>query len=249
MLTIAMRTPNLGRPPPTPFSVHMNVVIIGATGLVGSQILKHAEASAAITGITTFSRRAVGGDKVHSVVKESTDEWYPEIEKLGSGPAAPQAFFSAFGTTKAQAGGIENFKRIDHGTNLAAAKAAKQANIDTFVLVSSMGASRDSMFPYLKIKGELEDDIKALGFKRFVILRPGALLGDRPASKGLGNTIAAKLGSFTRGTPLSFLLKPVYAEEIGKVAVHLATQPLSAEPEVDVLEASDIITLAKDIKA
>ncbi|CAH2350154.1 protein Fmp52p, mitochondrial [[Candida] railenensis] len=226
----------------------MKVVIIGATGLVGAQILKFTEASSAISAITTLTRRKVeGSTKLNSIVTPDTNEW---TELIAANAKDNDVFFSAFGTTRADAGGIENFKKIDYGTNLQCAKAAKDANISTFVLVSSAGANSSSWLPYLKIKGELEDEITKLGFKRFIILRPGALLGQRTKQhNGFGAGIFVALSEFSRKTPFSKALKAVYAEEIGKAVVSLATKPLpsNGEPETRIIEAAEIVQLASEI--
>jgi uncharacterized protein YbjT (DUF2867 family) len=49
------------------------------------------------------------------------------------------------------------------------------------MLVSTAMASSAAWFAYPKMKGELEDAVKAMGFRRTIIFRPGALLydGDR----------------------------------------------------------------------
>lgn len=221
----------------------MKAIIIGATGLVGGQFLKYAELSSAINSITTITRRTItGSEKLNSIVKASTEEWPQEISKSDA-----DIFFSAFGTTRADAGSIENFKKIDYGTNLESAKAAKRANIKTFVLISTLGASSKSYFPYLQIKGELEDEILALGFQRTVILRPGPLIGARTTShKGWGNSLGANLSEMARGTIFNSLLNGVYAEELGKVGVLLATKPHGSEKETHVLNAAEIVELAKE---
>lgn len=222
----------------------MNVTIIGATGLVGAQILKQSEASSAISAITTISRRSITEtSKLTSVVVPSVEDWPENVTKTNS-----NIFFSAFGTTRAAAGGIENFKKIDYGTNLACAKAAKEANVDTFVLVSSAGASAGSFIAYSKIKGELEDEIAKLGFKRLIILRPGFLLGQREVKHtGFGGFLVP-VAEFTRKTPFS-IFKSVYADEVAKVAVSLATKPLSNDaPETTIVEANEIVKLAGELK-
>lgn len=49
------------------------------------------------------------------------------------------------------------------------------------VLISSGGSSSSSVFPYTKMKGQLEDAVKEIGFDHVVILRPGLLVGERAA--------------------------------------------------------------------
>lgn len=205
----------------------MSAFVIGSTGLVGSQILKAAAKSTSFETVHTVSRRATdGGDKVQGVIEKDTDKW-PDVIKENS--RGVRTFFSGFGTTKADAGGIENFKKIDYGINYNCAKAAKEAGIDTYVLVSSLGANETSMFPYLKLKGKLENDVIGMKFARTIIIRPGVLLGEREKSKGFLNKAFAGFGGMVKGTLLKFLMYPITGDEVAKVAVHLASEPLAQD--------------------
>jgi uncharacterized protein YbjT (DUF2867 family) len=65
------------------------------------------------------------------------------------------------------------------------AKAAKEAGVKVYVLISSAGSSRTSWVPYTRMKGEIEDDVKALGFDHTVIVKPGMLVGKREESRML----------------------------------------------------------------
>lgn len=80
-----------------------------------------------------------------------------------------------------QAGSFEAQYKIDYDLNLELAKAAKEAGVETYVLISSNSANAQSSFAYVKMKGKLEDDVTALGFKHTVFVRPGLILGGRKA--------------------------------------------------------------------
>lgn len=224
----------------------MSAFVIGSTGLVGSQILKAAVKSTEFDSVFTVRRRVVeDDDKVKSIVEKDATKW-PDIIKENSNGV--KVFFSGFGTTRADAGGIENFKKIDYGTNYACAKAAKEAGINTFVLVSSLGANLSSIFPYMKIKGQLEDDIIALKFPRTIIIRPGALVGKREKPKGFFNDLTASLGSAVKGTAFKFLLYPISGEEVGKVAVHLASESNASDSEVvKIVSGNELDEIVKTI--
>lgn len=113
--------------------------------------------------------------------------------------------FSGLGTTRAAAGSVEGQRKVDYDLNMELAQAAKDAGVETYVLISTTGASATSRFAYPKMKGELEEGVKAMGFKHTVILRPGFIAGDRTSreagaaevalrwvAKGLGNFPALK---------------------------------------------------------
>jgi uncharacterized protein YbjT (DUF2867 family) len=87
--------------------------------------------------------------------------------------------FCALGTTMAVAGSKEAFYHVDYDLVMAFAKAAKAQGVHTFVLVSSLGADAGSANYYLKVKGETEKDLEALGFHSLIILQPSLLMGDR----------------------------------------------------------------------
>src|SRR5438045_2641104 len=96
----------------------------------------------------------------------------PAKDWPSSYPSATPLFLSALGTTRAAAGSVQAQRAIDIDLNLALAKAAKDAGATTYVLVSSGGASAKSMLPYLRMKGELEEMVRDVGFQHLVILRP-----------------------------------------------------------------------------
>jgi uncharacterized protein YbjT (DUF2867 family) len=87
------------------------------------------------------------------------------------------------GTTRGAAGSVEKQRAIDYDLNLDLARAAQAAGVRVYVLVSSGGASASSRMAYPRMKGELEDAVKGLGFERTVILRPGLIVGPREESR------------------------------------------------------------------
>lgn len=92
------------------------------------------------------------------------------------------------------------------------AKAAKAAGVETYVLISAHGANANSPFAYVKMKGELEDSIKALGFKHTVFVKPGFIAGERSNRKvGVAETglrwLAQGMGAVAPG------LKNVWAQD------------------------------------
>ncbi|CUM45141.1 Protein FMP52, mitochondrial [Debaryomyces fabryi] len=226
----------------------MSAFIIGSTGLVGAQLLKVAANSNNFETVYTVSRRSAGGgDKVKGIVETDSDKW-PDIIRENS--KGVRTFFSAFGTTRADAGGVENFKKIDYGINYECAKAAKEAGVETFVLVSSVGANESSMLFYLKSKGKLENDIIALKFPRTIIIRPGALLGKREKSQSFANDLFQKFGAMVKGTPLKFIAYPITGEEVGKVAVHLASEPFPQDngEVVKIVSKNELDDLVKSLE-
>lgn len=202
----------------------------------------------------TISRRTppvAGGSppaKLTNFVSADTANWASQLSSL---TPTPGIFISAFGTTKAAAGGFENQYKIEHGLNVELAKAAREAGTKVYVLVSSSGANKDSNIPYTRMKGEIEEDIKALGFERTVILRPGLIAGTRDESRPLEagvRFIAHWAGKLHSG------LKDGWAQEasvIGNAAVVAGLKALEGDvpaggEKVWTLYGSDIMKYGKE---
>lgn len=227
-------------------------LIIGSTGLVGKSILSFLDSSTNFNKIVNIGRRepATTSSKIVNLIDKDTEKWGELIETSTSSIADIDTAFSSFGTTRAAAGSADNFLKIDYGINYEFAKAAKKRGVDTFVLISSQGASAGSPFLYMKTKGKLEDDIIALKFPRTIIIRPGVLLGEREGSKGFGNDVAGTVGRWLYRSKFQLGLNPVKGEEVAKVAVNLAEQPYekdSDKPQVKIVGATELLDLSASI--
>lgn len=159
----------------------------------------------------------------------------------------PNVLLSALGTTRAAAGGVANQRKIDLDLNLDLARAAKSAGVQTYVLVSSAGSSSSSMMFYPKMKGELEDAVKGLGFRHCVILRPGLLVGERKESRPgewVVQQIARGCGMLGAG------LKDSWAQDasiVARAAVSAGLQCVEGKREegVWVLDQKEIVRLGR----
>ena len=159
----------------------MKAVVLGATGLIGTSLIRHLADQTACTSVTSLSRRR----QIASIDK--VDEQVIDFDNLAAHAAhiTGDVLFSTLGTTKEQAGSIAAQKIVDVDYQFNVAKIAADNKVPHYVLVSSSGANAASRNPYLKMKGELEDAVKQLPFERISILQPSLLLGPRqPARKG-----------------------------------------------------------------
>ena len=163
-------------------------VVIGATGLIGAELVKNLLASNDIEKVITLSRKPL---KQQS---EKLESHVVDFEHLDDSKAFIQGdvFFSCLGTTKKQVGSISAQKQVDFVYQLQAAKIAAENGIPHYCLVSSSGANANSSSAYLRMKGELEDAVQQLGFKRLTIFKPSLLLGQRHHSR-LGEELGAKI--------------------------------------------------------
>ncbi|XP_035508402.1 oxidoreductase HTATIP2 [Morone saxatilis] len=156
--------------------------ILGASGETGRLLLRELLERNIFSKVTLIGRRQLTfEDKAYeNLVQEVVD-----FEKLDDYAAAFQGHdvgYCCLGTTRAKAG-ADGFVRVDHDYVLKSAELAKSGGCTQFHLESSRGADKNSNFLYLKVKGQVEADIEALGFDRYSIYRPGVLLVDRQESR------------------------------------------------------------------
>ncbi len=123
-----------------------------------------------------------------------------------------EVVFCCVGTTQKKVKGDKNaYRKVDYAIPVNAARFCKMTGCSTFILVSSVGANRTSNNFYLRLKGEVEDAVKAIGLPSVYIMRPSVLQGDRKEFR-LAESISKKLIS-----ALAFLIpskyKPIHAGE------------------------------------
>ena len=181
--------------------------------------------------------------KLNPLTSTDTSTWagmFPRESK-------PKIFFSGLGTTKAQAGSIEAQRKIDYDLNLDLAKAAKEAGVDTYVLISSGSANSQSSFAYVKMKGQLEDEVRKLGFKHTVLVRPGLILGGRTDSRPAEFAVQSVAKIFKSVTPKLTDFWAQDAATIARAAVNAGVQCVEGKKEegVWVLGQAEINALGK----
>lgn len=179
---------------------------------------------------------------MHPLVSSDSSTW------VSLYPQASSIFFSALGTTRGAAGSVANQRKIDYDLNFELAKEAKAKGATTYVLISSSGANATSFLAYPKMKGELEEAVKRLGFEHTVILRPGLIVGHRDDSRPPEFAIRKIAG--LAGRISEPWLKDFWAQDadvIAKAAVlaGLQCQEGKIQQKVWVLGQSDIIRLGK----
>ncbi|EGR47345.1 uncharacterized protein TRIREDRAFT_79661 [Trichoderma reesei QM6a] len=223
-----------------------SAIVFGSTGLVGSYILTNLLSTGPYTPVTTISRRAPkpSSPALNAIVDADVSKWPAAVTGLSP---APHVAFSAIGTTRAAAGGLENQWKIDHDLNVDVARAAKQAGVKTFVFISWSGSDGllATSFPYGKMKKGVETTVKELDFDHGIIVRPGLILGEREQGRFLeGLAMAAVRG-------LGFLgLKDSVAQDAEVIArAAIKASQLADEGKAPsrfwVLSPKDIIRLGR----
>jgi uncharacterized protein YbjT (DUF2867 family) len=148
-------------------------LVLGASGLVGSQLLKQLLDSNHYNQVVSLARRPLNIQHP-KLIQETLDFDQPDPTKI-----VGDDLFCALGTTLKKAGSKEAQYRIDCLYPYEIGRIAKQNGVGSYLLVSSVGADANSTNFYLRTKGDLEKRIEGLGFERFVAARPSFLLGDR----------------------------------------------------------------------
>ena len=190
-------------------------LLIGATGLVGSEILKFALNDDRISRIRIFVRRTsvIAHPKLEEFIIdfENLNQWRHEIKG--------DILFSALGTTLKQVGTREAQRVVDYGYQLRIAQAAKINGVPNYVLVSAPNADPKSNIAYTKMKGDLERDVMKLSFPKLTIVRPGLLKGPRTEKRFFESNLGAVLNVIPTIPGLESI-KPVS----GKIVAHACVE-------------------------
>lgn len=165
--------------------MNKTAIILGATGLTGNALLQLLIADAHFSKIILFSRKPI--EIAHPKIEEHLIDLF-ELEKHKLLFKA-DVVFCCIGTTKSKTPNKAVYTKIDYGIPFAAAKLCKENNIDTFIVVSAMGANPNSKVFYNKTKGEMERDVLNQKIHNTYILQPGLIGGNR-SEKRLGESIA-----------------------------------------------------------
>ncbi|TLY64391.1 MAG: NAD-dependent epimerase/dehydratase family protein [Gammaproteobacteria bacterium] len=156
-------------------------LLAGASGLVGTCALDALLAAPDFGRVFAVTRRPLGRE--HPRLANRIVQ-FDRLEAQLKGITCHVAL-CALGTTIRQAGSQADFRQIDLDYVLAFARAAKAAQAQRFVVISSVGADADSKTFYLRTKGEMEEALAAVGFASLDILQPSLLLGWRSQMRPL----------------------------------------------------------------
>lgn len=211
----------------------MRVLILGATGAVGAELLRQSLNLEDITLVVAPTRSPLPPHpKLMNPVLDfdrldaEADYWHVDIA------------LCALGTTRKQAGSASAFIHVDKDIPLAVARLVRDKNGHSFGLISSLGAKLGGNL-YLNTKAELERAVQALRFPHTVILRPSLIDTRRPQGRpleALGLTIAKMLGGL-----LPARYRPVRPAVIAQALLHAALEhPVSPGTRVTLIESEQL---------
>lgn len=198
----------------------LNVLVAGATGLVGNELLLKLIESPMIGKVTALVRSPlpISHPKLHSLQVD-----YDSLSEKDL-PANTDAVFCCLGTTRAKAGSREAFKLVDYDYVVKLAVFSQRRRVKQFHVISAQGANPSSFWFYNKVKGKMEQEVSKLKkIDSIYIYRPGLLLGKRSEFR-LGEffgKVLMKVFSFA----LPANLKPVRATQVAETMLRNALNP------------------------
>jgi uncharacterized protein YbjT (DUF2867 family) len=181
----------------------MHALVIGATGATGIDLLDLLLKDDSFHQVDIFVRRDLDIQhkklKIHIIDFDKPEQW----KYLVKG----DVLFSCLGTTLKAAGSKEAQWKVDYDYQYQFAKFSRENNVNNYVLVSSGFSSPKSRFFYTRMKGQLEEAVKSLGFPKLTIFNPPVLIrknSDRTAEVAGLKAIQFfnKIGIFHSQNPL-----------------------------------------------
>lgn len=209
-------------------------LIAGASGLVGSSLVRNLIDSPDYGSVISLGRRGVGWS--NPKLKQITVD-FGTLQALPENLRVDDAFCT-LGTTIKKAGSPEAFRKVDFDITLRLARACLAGGARTFTVISSIGADPQSRFFYTRVKGELEQALRGLGFLSLTILRPSLIIGHRPQPR-LGEAVGEALLLLVRPV-LVGPLKKYRAVPAATIAQAMAAAAQTPRPGTRILESDQI---------
>jgi len=210
-------------------------IILGASGLTGNLLLNKLIEDDTYESIKIFTRRSIG--KIHPKVTEIVGNLL-DLEQYKKDFTA-QEVYCCIGTTAKQTPDKLEYRKIDFGIPAAAARLCKENNINTFMVISAMGANSKSKIFYNKTKGEMEQNVLKEKIPNTYILRPSFIGGQRNETR-FGEKIGITIAKFIQPIMVGSLKKYrlIEAEKIAQAMIYLS----NSKPDIQVIP-SDMIQI------
>ncbi|WP_080749080.1 NAD(P)H-binding protein [Vibrio coralliilyticus] len=190
------------------------VMVAGATGLIGTELIKQMLEEDPVTRIYALSRREL--PFFHPKLEVLQNKQL-QVQEWDADKPSPKYGFICLGTTIKQAGSKQELERIDYELVCDVAQTMKVLGVTHLAVVSSYGASVRSLSHYLRCKGKMEMAIERMGFEHITFVRPGPLVGLRDTPRTDEAIVQVVLKSLR---PLMFgklaKLIPIRASEVAK---------------------------------
>jgi len=195
-------------------------IVLGATGLVGKELVSLLLADSKFSRIKVFVRRSTG------ITNEKLEEFIVDFDQPENWArdVIGDVLFSAFGTTLKKAGGKDAQYIVDYSYQFLVARLAAENAVPDCILVSAPGTSPNSRVFYSRIKGELDRDVAKLGFDRLVLIKPSLLTGKREEAR-IGESVGAVFGKALSWVPGIRKYRPVPARVVAMAMMSAYKNP------------------------
>jgi uncharacterized protein YbjT (DUF2867 family) len=197
-----------------------SALLVGATGLIGSFLLQRLLASERYASVVVWARRDTG--KAHPKLKVEI----VDFEKVHERRAEAEDVYCCLGTTIKQAGSQAAFRRVDYDYPVALAMAAAAGGAKRLLVVSALGANPDATVFYNRVKGEMEEAVRAAGVPKTVFFRPSLLVGPREKTRP-GEQVGMVIGKLLG--PLLGKYRPIEADTVAAAMLKVAAEDLPAQ--------------------
>jgi len=200
-------------------------LIVGGSGLIGGFCLQTLLNDPTYSEIIALVRKPIL--KTHRKLKTVVTKFENLQVELSNIHA--DDIYCCLGTTIKKVGSQEAFKKIDLELVVTVADVLKNQGAEQFLVISAMGANKDSKVFYNRTKGEMEAALQDLGYPCLRIIRPSLLLGPRQEfrlGERIGVILTPLLKPFFRGSLKRY--RPVQAEKVAQFMVKVAREePIS----------------------
>ncbi|MDI3234671.1 NAD(P)H-binding protein [Exiguobacterium antarcticum] len=211
----------------------MKAAILGATGLVGQELVDQLLAHEDYQEVHVLVRRPM--NRFHPKLEEwvidfdrVTEIELPEVDHV----------YCALGTTIKQAGSQEAFRQVDYTYPIEVGRELMDLGAARFALISALGAHPNAKTFYNRVKGDTENGLRVLGYDALLIFRPSLLLGERDEFR-FGEQAAARVSTVLRPLLKRSTFAPIEAEKVAQAMIH---HTLHAPPGVTIIESKEMQT-------
>lgn len=211
-----------------------SITILGASGLIGNEILKLALENKEIEHVTILVRKSlnVNHPKLTEIITDFKNLKDFESKIIGD------ALICCLGTTRKKSPNLDEYKAIDYGLTINIAQLAQKQNVQQVHLISAIGADPNSKIFYNRLKGETEQALIKMDFPQTFIYRPSLLIGKRNEFR-FGELIAQKLAPLFDFFLIGSLKK--YHSISSTIIATAVIKRISSEcPKIEIMEYKEI---------
>lgn len=213
-------------------------ILIGATGMIGKELLGQLLVNPDYGLIKVFARRPTG--VVHEKLFENIVDF--EHSNEWSGLVTGDVLFSTMGTTIKKAKSKQVQYQVDYTFQFETARLCAENKVQSYVLLSSTGANSKSKIFYSRIKGELEEVVQQLPFNKIAIVRPSVLDGNREENRPMEKFSIKASRLLARILPPLKKWRPIHASIVARAMINADLRKETS----GIYELEEVFQLAKN---